>query len=425
MKLSPGKTIWKDNLVNSLPRPAGKPAAVRIRPSAERAVRSGHPWVFNDSILEISREGAPGDLAVIFDRKNRFLAVGLLDPASSIAVRILQANHPVQINRDFYRRTLDRALGIRKPLLAASRAGRTTGFRIVSGENDGFPGLVLDRYGKTLVMKIYTPAWLPHLADVLGALEETLAFKHLVLRTDHFTRHAAHEAGLDDGCVLTAARPDSPVLFNENGLVFEADPIHGQKTGFFLDQRENRARVETFSKNASVLNLFSYTGGFSVYAARGGANSITDVDSCSEAAEASLRNMRRNRDAVGGDIQYQVLQKDVNSALADLFEQGRLFDIVIADPPAFARSQGQVRHALEMYARITRRSLRVLRRGGLLVQASCSSPVPADEFYDTISSAAASAKRPLHDIEYTGHPLDHPAEFQQGHYLKCLFARAG
>ena len=207
----------------------------------------------------------PGDLAVIFDDKRRFLAVGLYDPTSPIRVRILQSREPATINADWFRGKLVSATRVR----ASLEAQDTTGYRLVHGENDGLPGLVLDRYADALVLKLYTPAWIPHLKEFCDALAQVSPATHLILRLSRALQKQNDLLhGLSDGMTLTRLTPPSLILFRENGLTFESDPIHGQKTGFFLDQRDNRARVETLSKNKSVLNLFSYTGGFSVYAAR-------------------------------------------------------------------------------------------------------------------------------------------------------------
>jgi 23S rRNA (cytosine1962-C5)-methyltransferase len=407
-----------------MPEPGSSSVAVRISPEAERAVRSGHPWIFTDSITSISRDGCAGDLAVIFDRKNRFLAVGLFDPGSTIPIRVLQANEPAQINRSWFRSTILKALQRREPLLREDMSRRTTGFRLVHGENDGMPGMVIDRYDTSLVVKIYTPAWIPHLADVIDAIAAVHPFERIVLRLGHgIEGDVTASYGLTDGQVLHGPALDEPVLFLENGLAFESDLAHGQKTGFFFDQRDNRALVERQSKNRSILNLFSYTGGFSVYAARGGAHTIVDVDTCAESTTAARRNMHRNKKAFAKSPDYKILEQDAFTALADFASVDRLFDVVIADPPAFARNKSQVNHALEMYARLTRNCLRVLKPGGTLVQASCSSPISDADFFSAISTAAESARKKLHVIERTGHPVDHPITFREGSYLKCLFAK--
>ena len=217
---------------------------------------------------------------------------------------------------------------------------------------------------------------------------------------------------------------DTPVLFCENGLRFEVDPFQGQKTGFFLDQRDNRARVESLVGGCSVLNIFAYTGGFSLYAARGGARQVISLDRSHQAGEMTQRNFAHNRQhpAVAAS-QHEVIVDDAFGALEKLRSQHRLFDFVIVDPPAMAKEQAQIKQARAAYRRLTRLSLSVLRSEGHLVFASCSSRIQATEFFALLHQAASDAGRTLHEIERTGHALDHPIRFPEGAYLKCLFAK--
>jgi 23S rRNA (cytosine1962-C5)-methyltransferase len=405
-----------------IPGPSDRRIAVRVTPEAERALRHGHPWLFDQAIRRQSHEGLAGDLAVVFDRKRDFLAVGLYDPHSTIRVRVLHHGKPAKIDRDWFRTRLAAAARVRAPLLD----GATTGYRLVHGENDGLPGLVIDRYEQTLVLKLYTSAWLPHLRDVLPALVDVIPAERLVLRLGRAMLEQPQELyGLRDGMLLCGPDLDGPLLFRENGLRFEVDPVRGQKTGFFLDQRDNRARVERLATGKDVLNVFAYTGGFSVYAARGGARSVVSVDVSAAALEAAARNMAHNAHipAVAAAA-HEMVADDAFEVLARLGETGRRFDLVIIDPPAFAQKQDQVVQALSAYGRLTRLGLGVLRPGGTLVQASCSSRVDAEAFFEAIHHAAMQVGRPLREIERTGHPLDHPVAFKEGVYLKCLFATA-
>jgi 23S rRNA (cytosine1962-C5)-methyltransferase len=231
--------------------------------------------------------------------------------------------------------------------------------------------------------------------------------------------------GLNDGVILSGPPLDGPVIFCENGLRFEADPVRGQKTGFFLDQRENRARVEKLASGKTVLDVFACTGGFSVYAARGGARAIVSVDVSRPALAAAARNFGLNRDSLSvAAAKHEALAKDAFEALARLGRDGRRFDLVIVDPPAFAKKRAEVERALAAYGRLTRLGLGVLQPDGTLVMASCSNKVSSDEFFATVHRAATQAGRPLREIERTGHPLDHPVAFKEGAYLKCLFATA-
>jgi 23S rRNA (cytosine1962-C5)-methyltransferase len=406
--------------LSQLPSPSAKRIALRISPPAERALRQGHPWVFDQSITEQSHTGQPGDLAVIFDDKRRFLAVGLYDPTSPIRVRILQFRTPATINADWFQNKLASAARLR----ASLEGQNTTGYRLVHGENDGLPGLVLDRYAEALVLKLYTPAWIPYLKEFCDALAQVSPATHLILRLSRALQKQTDLLhGLSDGMTLSRLTPPSLILFRENGLIFESDPIHGQKTGFFLDQRDNRARVEKLSKDRSVLNVFAYTGGFSVYAARGGARQVVSVDSSAPALEAAVRNMAHNQNIpTVAAASHETIAEDAFEVLARMESQKRLFDLVIIDPPMFAQSEKQIEGAMSAYRKLTRLSLGVLQKGGTLVQASCSSRVDADSFFASIHQSAKEAGRGLTEIARTGHALDHPIGFAEGAYLKCLFA---
>ncbi|MBN8580845.1 MAG: class I SAM-dependent methyltransferase [Anaerolineae bacterium] len=408
--------------LSQLPSPSSQRIALRITSPAERALKQGHPWIFDQSITEQSHEGAPGDLAVIFDDKRHFLGVGLYDPTSPIRVRVLQKIKPATIDTNWFYEKIRTADAIRAPL----KEQETNGYRLIHGENDGLPGLVIDRYAETFVLKIYSPAWVPHLKDVCTALQQTQQFNRLILRLNRsLNKQAEYLHGLSDGMTLTPPTPDNLILFKENGLTFECDPINGQKTGFFLDQRENRERVRELSKGKSVLNVFSYTGGFSLYAADGGAKEVVSVDFSTPAAQATLRNIKHNQNKPNvKNAKFETLDQDAFEALAQMKTSGRLFDIVILDPPMFAQNQSQVEPALAAYRRLTHLGLDVLKRGGILVQASCSSRVSTVEFFDAIHQSARETGRPLEEIERTGHALDHPIKYKEGAYLKCLFATA-
>ena len=421
--------------LSSIPPPAGRRLALRVTPDAQRALRRGHPWLFDRAIVSQSAAGQPGDLAVVFDERRRFLAIGLYDPGSPIRVRILQHGSPATIDAAFFagrlaaaadRRASLSAVGEGVRLVAGPAGEETTGYRLVHGEGDGLPGLVIDRYDRVLVVKLYSAAWLPHLRDVLAGLAEVAPADAVVLRLSRATqRQPAALHGLADGATLAGTLATNPVIFRENGLLFEADVLHGQKTGFFLDQRENRARVEGLAAGRETLNVFAYTGGFSLYAARGGAPAVISLDISAPALAAAQRNFDLNHalPAVAA-ARHEMLVEDAFSGLARLARDGRLFDLVVVDPPAFAKQQSEIPAALSAYQRLAGLALGVLRPGGTLVMASCSSRVSADDFYAAVRRGAGRTGRALHEFDHTGHPVDHPAGFAEGAYLKCLYARA-
>ena len=411
-----------NRILLQLPHAATKRIALRITAPAERALRQGHPWVFDQSITEQSHAGVPGDLAVIFDEQRRFLAIGLYDPTSAIRVRILQSRDPATINTNWFQNKLTLAAHIRTGLEAKD----TNGYRLIHGENDGLPGLVIDRYDDTLVLKLYTPAWIPHLKELCDALILICPATHLTLRLNRtLQQQTEYLHGLSDGMTISLLTHPNLILFKENGLIFESDTVNGQKTGFFLDQRDNRMRVEKLSKAKSVLNAFSYTGGFSVYAARGGAREVVSVDVSAPAIAAAIRNMGHNQHVVTvAAAVHETVTEDAFAVLARMALQKRLFDVVIIDPPMFAQSEKQIEGALSAYRKLTRLGLSVLCEGGTLVQASCSSRVESDSFFESIHRSAQEAGRRLTEIERTSHALDHPVRFKEGAYLKCLFAAA-
>lgn len=407
-----------------LPQAGARRVALRVTDAAETVIRQGHPWLFDGAITRASHAGQPGDLAVIFDRKGRFLAVGLYDPDSPIRVKILQANTSVTIDRDWLTGVVAAALARRLGVVSAE----TTGYRLINGENDGLPGVVLDRYGDTAVLKLYTAAWLPHLADLTAAVGAAQGGAHgplarLVLRLSRRVQAATRT--VSDGRLIWGDPPPPHVLFRENGLTFAADVRHGQKTGWFLDQRDNRSRVEQLSAGRSVLDVFACTGGFAVYAARGGATAVLSIDSSAPALAAARHNMALNRHLPPvAAAAYTTLTADAFTALADLASDRRQFDVVVLDPPAFAQRRHAVPQALAAYERLTTLGVRVLAPGGMLVAASCSSRVSAETFFATVQRAAAAGGRPLHAPTVTGHAADHPVTFPEGAYLKCLFGRA-
>lgn len=405
-----------------VPPPGERRIAVHVTPAAERAVRDGHPWVFDGSIRSLSRNGRCGDVAVIFDQHDRFLAIGLYDPTSPIRVRVLHQGDPTPLNRAWMQRQIAAAARRRQSL-----PDDTDGYRLVHGGNDHLSGLVIDRYAGTCVLKLYTAAWVPHLRDVLAALMETAAPQRIVLRLSRAVQaQPALLFGLGDGTLLGGAPLSGPILFQENGLRFWVDVVAGQKTGFFLDQRENRARVASLVQPGdAVLNVFAYSGGFSLYAARGGAAHVISQDLSQPALAAAARNFALNEDVPAvAAADHELVAGDAFRALQQLAADGRSFDVVIIDPPSFAHKQEQVPRALAAYARLVRRGLGVLRPQGTLVMASCSSRVPADDFFALVHETAREVERPLREIGRSGHPPDHPIRFPESAYLKCLFAAA-
>lgn len=396
-----------------LPIASDKRLAIRLTKDALRHVRAGHPWVYDESITSISHPGVAGDLAVIFDEKRRFNAIGLFDPDSPIRIKILHRGSPATIDDRWWTARIDNAIAIRSDLVADEK---TNGYRILNGENDGFPGLVADRYDTTIVVKVYSAAWLPHLRAILLPLLVATGANRLVLRT----ARNIEVNGLTDGDVILGELGEADdVWFSENGLSFLAHPRFGQKTGFFLDQRDNRGRVRAQANGSSMLDVFSCTGGFSAAAAVGGAASVTSIDMAPNAIETAERVMRAN----APDVPWDGIVGDAFDVMHRLRSEGRRFGVVVVDPPSFAQRQANVSAGLRAYAKLTELALTLVEPGGQLVQASCSSRITADDFYARVLATAAASPRRVVEIERTGHAVDHPVTFNEGSYLKALFAR--
>ena len=419
---------------------------LRVSRVAESQIRSGHPWVFSDSVREHNRVGKPGELAVIYDRNNRFLAIGLFDPDSPIQVRILHHGKPCTIDDAWFGQNLQQALQVRERLFGSPkrmessdprcpsepgpspnplpggegettapyadatppsairpmRAGvpspggegqgegepqAITGYRLINGESDGWPGLVLDRYGNTYVLKLYSLAWLQRLETVQSLLIRAVAPERLVLRLSRNIQEPARsQFNRADGEVLTGPAVEVLPIFTENGLCFEADVVRGQKTGFFLDQRENRRRIEDLAADRRVLNAFSFSGGFSLHAARGGACSVTDLDISSHALESARRNFALNAsDPIVSRCRHECVRDDVFEWVRR--SPDREFDLIILDPPSLARRETERAGAITAYHRLATDAIRWLAEGGVLFAASCSAHVSAEEFFDAVQGA--------------------------------------
>ncbi len=398
----------------------GRRAAVRITKDALRHVRGGHPWIFDESIESVSHAPATGDLVVVFDDRRRFAAIGLWDATSPMRIKVLHAGAPETIDAGFFARSLGAALARRGALL---QQADSTGYRLVHGENDALPGLIVDVYDRTVVVKLYTAAWWPHLRVVLTELLNLVDADRVVLRLSRLVA-AEMDGTLGDGDVLVGDAPPAAVAFRENGLLFTADVVRGQKTGHFLDQRDNRRRVGELAAGAEVLDVFCHTGGFSLHAAAGGATSVLSTDRSEPALSAAERHVAMNRaDLSVSTCRHRTQRGDAFEVLADLGNRGRRFDLVVIDPPSFAARQRDVEGALRAYRKLAELGVAVLAPGGTLVQASCSSRVSTDRFAATVVGAARAGGVEFSAVEVTGHAVDHPVGFPEGAYLKAVIAQ--
>ncbi len=398
-------------------------AVVALKSGRDRSVRQRHPRLFASAIKEIAGKPKDGDVVDVTDNKGEWLARGVINQQAQIAVRLLTWAHDEAIDEAFWRRRVRAAIARRRrdPALA-----HTNAIRWVFGESDGLPGLIVDGYADVLVVEISAlVAWraLPFLAD---ALNEALAPQQIVWRADEerLSREfggtlprAAREA-------LSEAAPAEPVEICERGLRFWVNLAGGQKTGFYLDQRDNRARAAAYCQGATVLNAFAYTGAFGLHALAGGAARVINVDSSGEALALAERNLALN-DSLGAGRRYECVEADVFDYLRGLRDRGERFDVVILDPPKFAHHPGQIERAARAYKDLNRVGMSIIEPGGILVTFSCSGVVDAALFQKIIFSAALEAGREARVIERLTQASDHPVllTFPESEYLKGLICR--
>ena len=386
---------------------------VELFPAAEKAVVRGHPWVFDGGVKAVNRDGDAGELAVMYDRHDRFLAVGLYDPDSPIRVRILQVGKPAKIDRGWWLACARAAKARRDGVVFTPE---TNGGRWIHGENDGFPGLVVDAYGETMVVKLYSAVWLARWDEIEGVLREVFAPRYLLRRLSRNLMQRAKSMGMEEGFV--GAEGDEVVVFQEHEIRFEAAVRHGQKTGFFLDQRDNRRRVGELAAGREVLNLFSFSGGFSLHAARGGARRVTDVDRSPHALASAVRNFQLNPEL--SKTEHETIRADV---FAWIGETTRPYGLVVCDPPSLAPSARDRERALTQYARLNRAALQRVEPNGVIVTASCSAHVSADDFLSRVRREAKQTDAEWEEMWTSGHAMDHPATFPEAHYLKAICLR--
>ena len=416
-------TLFPSNIpLPAPPQPERPPLLIQLTAAAERRLRHGTLCLWQKDIRHQERPGVMGDWVTVWGRKRQPIAIGLYDPLSPLRVRLFPAQTPFPITEQWLTDRVAAAVAQRSFLDNT----QSTGFRLVHSENDGLPGLVLDRYNETLVLKLYTAAWIPHLQKVLNAIYAVCPRPQLVLRLSAAIQTPQELLyHLEDGLTLWGDEVAGPLLFQENGLTFEADVVAGMRTGFFFDQRDNRTLLRLLSRNKSVLVGYAHTGSFSLYAAAGGAKQIVSLSASQPALATALRqfNLNQNLPEVAA-ADHELLVGDILLSLSQLYNSQRRFDMVLIAPPPLAQVTTEVDSALHTYAKLTRRALRLLRPRGTLFITSRSNAIPAPTFYETVHKAAQRDWRPLQEIQRTGLPADHPTTFPEAAYLKGLVAIA-
>ena len=380
-----------------------------LKKNKEESLLRFHPWVFSGAIQQADEDMEEGDVVRVLSNSGDFIAVGHYQ-AGSIAVRILSFRD-VEIDGDFWFSRLKSALDMRRSIGIADNPDNNT-YRLVHGEGDLLPGLVIDVYGKTAVMQAHSIGM--HLSRVAIA-EQLMKVMEGRIESVYYKSETTlpFMNGMENGFLYGGSDDNTAV---ENGLMFYVDWLRGQKTGFFVDQRDNRSLLEKFAKGKSVLNMFCYTGGFSFYAMRGGAKLVHSVDSSAKAIELTNRNVTLN---FPGDQRHEAFCED---AFKYLEQAGNQYDLIILDPPAFAKHRGALHNALKGYTRLNNKALQKIQAGGILFTFSCSQVVTKDQFRNAVFTAAAQAGRKVRILHQLHQPADHPINIYhpEGEYLKGL-----
>jgi 23S rRNA (cytosine1962-C5)-methyltransferase len=384
-------------------------ATLHLKSARERSVRRFHPWIFSGAVARVEGEAAPGEIIDVLSAESKFLGRGFYNPNSQIVCRML-AWQEEAIDAAFFERKIHAALRLRQELIAHT----ADSFRVVNAEGDGLPGLVVDKYDDFLVVQINTLGMRKRSAIIVSCLQDLLNPRGIYERS---TGAALQEEGLQPMVRLLAGEePPRSIGIRENDLRFNVNVKEGQKTGFFLDQRENRRWAAQYCRGRAVLNGFCYTGAFSVYAAAAGAQRVVSVDSSSAAIQLAKENFALN----------DLPSAPEDFVAADLFHYLRSttqkFDLIILDPPAFAHRQKDLENAARAYKDINLQAMKILAPGGLLFTCSCSQPLSPDLFQKILFGAALDAKRSVRILGHSGHAPDHPFSIYhpEGRYLQAI-----
>ena len=385
---------------------------VFLKPGKEESLKRFHPWVFSGAIARVEGEPEEGEVVDVYTSKKEFIACGHFQ-IGSIAVRVLSFRQE-PIDHAFWVRRLQVAKDLRCALGVLGNPQNNT-YRLVHGEGDNLPGLIIDVYDHTAVMQAHSAGMHLDRVAVAEALEEVMGdvIQHIYYKSETTLPFKADLLATENG-FLKGGSPENVAM--ENGLKFHVDWLKGQKTGFFVDQRENRALLERYAKGRNVLNMFCYTGGFSFYAMRGGANLVHSVDSSAKAIDLTNENVSLN---FPGDTRHQAFAED---AFKFLDRMGDQYDLIILDPPAFAKHRDALRNALRGYTKLNAKAFEKIRPGGILFTFSCSQVVNKQDFRNAVFTAAAQSGRRVRILHQLTQPGDHPVNIYhpEGEYLKGL-----
>lgn len=385
---------------------------VYLKPGKEESLKRFHPWVFSGAIAKVEGEPEEGEVIDVYTSKKEFVACGHFQ-IGSIAVRVLTFRQEV-IDRNFWKRRLEVAKDLRRALGVLGNPNNNT-YRLVHGEGDNLPGLIIDVYDHTAVMQAHSAGMHVYRMEIADALSEVMGdvIQHIYYKSETTLPFKADLLATENG-FIKGGSPENIAM--ENGLKFHVDWLKGQKTGFFVDQRENRSLLERYAKGRNVLNMFCYTGGFSFYAIRGGANLVHSVDSSAKAIDLTNENVELN---FPGDSRHQAFAED---AFKFLDRMGDQYDLIILDPPAFAKHRDALRNALRGYTKLNAKAFEKIRPGGILFTFSCSQVVSKENFRNAVFTAAAQSGRSVRILHQLTQPGDHPVNIYhpEGEYLKGL-----
>ncbi len=392
-------------------------ASVILKPKRAQPFFGRHPWVFAGAVETVDGQPANGEEVILRSSAGNFIARGLYNSNSKILVRLYSWDEAKPLNRDFFRERLTHAVKLRHDVLKLNH-GPTAAYRVCFSESDFLSGLIVDRYGEWLTAQ-FTALGLASRRDMIAEiLQELLKPRGIYLRTEK-------AIGKLEGCelhdgLLTGEPPPSEIVIEENGLKFAVNLAEGQKTGYYLDQRNNRAAVAKLCEGKRVLDAFSYSGGFGVYAGKAGATSVECVD----ASESALALAQRNAE-LNGLTQLTTTKADVFNYLTKLTQEKQQFDVVVLDPPKFARNRAAVPDAIKGYRRLHNLAMKLLAPDGVLVSCCCTGLIAMTDLEEIVAQVAIDAKRDAQILERRGPSADHPVAMscRESGYLKCIVSR--
>lgn len=384
---------------------------IRLKPGKDRSLFRYHPWIFSGAIARIEDDIQEGDTVKVYNAEDRFLATGHYQ-IGSIAVRVLSFDER-EIDYNFWKERIAQAYAMRTRIGLTNKPGHNV-YRLIHGEGDELPGLIVDYYAGVAVVQFHSVGMYLERENIAKALLEVMGGQ-LTAIYDKSESTLPYKAAIEPHNGYLYGKADNFIAL-ENGLKFNVDWLEGQKTGFFVDQRENRSLLEKYAKDKDVLNMFCYTGGFSFYAMRGGAHSVHSVDVSARAIELANQNVELN---FPGDTRHEAFAEE---AFKFLDKSHKKYDVIILDPPAFAKHQNVLDNAIQGYKKLNRKGIEVIKPGGIIFTFSCSQVMTKDLFRQTVFTAAANTGRKVKILHQLTQPADHPVSIYhpEGEYLKGL-----